>query len=218
MTVRKSGQRPHMTVGFWLGAAVASIVASGCVNSPPIYGENWPPQVKLEADACPSIDGYYENAGRRSAGALDSPRPASLVNLLEFHARSQGFNTEPGFNPDADAYQEVRLRVADDFLYVDATSADGNKRSFIIPTRRHCRDSLLYLESQPDAGTIVVASMYERSSIALGRADDGSLLVRGSERFAAFFLYVPVLGINEGDWTIFPPAARASERPAGFAQ
>jgi hypothetical protein len=45
-----------------------------------------------------------------------------------------------------------------------------------------------------------------RNTLALGRAEDGSLLVRESGSGVVYFL-VPIFAATGADWIIFPPVA-----------
>jgi len=49
----------------------------------------------------------------------------------------------------------------------------------------------------------------------LGRAEDGSLLVRDSEWGVAFF-FVPIPVFTSAYWTRFPPVAPVPTRPSGL--
>jgi hypothetical protein len=119
------------------------------------------------------------------------------------------------FDPAEDPYQMVSLRLAEGKLHVEASRADGSSRAFDLPTRQQCRDSTLLLEKGwGNSGTMLYLSLVERATLALGRAEDGSLLVRYSTSGAGFFMYLPVMVATEAFWIKFPPAAPA---PAQFS-
>ena len=119
--------------------------------------------------------------------------------------------TPPAFDPDEGKYQTIKLRLANNVLHIEALRADGSSRAFDLPTRKECRDSTLILEKGwGDSDSMLVASALARSTIALGRAEDGSLLVRDSQSGVGFVVWLPIVAGTFADWTRFPPAASAT--------
>lgn len=189
--------------------------ASGCVGRA-VYDESWAEQVKVESDACPAIDGVYQNAGERFAKAKHDTherRAVSLAHLLNggnYYLSHQADDQlgQTFEDPAEDPYQTVSLRLEEGKMNVEASLADGSTRAFDLPTRQQCRDSTLLLESDwGNSGTAIKLSVIERTTLALGRAEDGSLLVHGSESSVFFILFLPFSAGTYGDWTRFPPVA-----------
>lgn len=192
---------------------LVSAFNSGCISFPAVYGETWAAPVKLEADACPVIDGDYQNAGERFSQGTYERQAISLAYLLGSHAQqrddeSLGYTFE---NPAEDAYQTVSLKLTEEKLQVVASRADGSSRAFDLQRRDGCRDSAVLLKAAWDNGSALVASMASRNTLALGRAEDGSLLVRGSSSGVAFVMWMPIIGGSDKSWTMFPQAVPAPE-------
>lgn len=161
-------------------------IASVCVDTPhPMPSGSWADQAKVESGASPVIDGEFLSAGGRFSKAKHDTfecTTASLAHLLNSwddsglrQADKRLGLTSP--DPAKDPYQKVSLRLRDSKLHVEASLADGSTRAFDLPTRQPCRDSTLLLEADRDDDEVV----FFRRTGALGRAEDGSLLVRESE-------------------------------------
>jgi hypothetical protein len=181
-----------------------------------VYWESWAKQVLVESGACPVIDGDYQNAGERFLKAKHDTyerQNVSLAHLLNHWVSAQQPPADDrlgrtAFNPAEDAYQSVSLRLTEGTLHIRASRADGGTRAFDLPTRQQCRDSLLFLEKGwGDSGTMLYLSVVERSALWLGRAEDGSLLVRQSASGVGFVMYLPVSVDTEAFWFRFPPVA-----------
>src|SRR5437867_8376679 len=182
---------------------------------------SWADQVKVESGACPVIEGEYQNAGGRFSKAKHDTyecTPVSLAHLLNEWDDSQLRKSDNRLgktspDPAKDPYRTVSLRLLDGKLHVEASLADGSTRAFDLPTRQQCRDSTLFLEADwddSDDPAIV------RRTRALGRAEDGSLLVRDSEWGVAFVFLVPIPMFTFAEWTRFPPVAPAPTQPSGL--
>ena len=210
-------RRIKIRSGRCLGAICACVLASGCAY-PAVYGASWAEQVKVESDACPVIDGVYQNTGEEFIKDKNDGyerRSRSLAHLLnggsysEWHESAERLG-RTAFDPAGEPYQTLSLRVAEGKLHVEASRADGSSRAFDLPTRQQCRDSTLLLEKGwGNSGTMVYLSLVERATLALGQAEDGSLLVRYSTSGAGFFMYLPVMVATEAFWIKFPPVAPA---------
>ena len=172
---------------------------------------SWADQVKVESGGCPVIDGEYQNAGETFTKAKHDTYECTTVSLAHLlnswddsglrQADQRLGPTSP--DPVKDPYQKVSLRLLDGKLHVEASLADGSTRAFDLPTLQQCRDSTLFLEADWDDSsepTIV------RRTRALGRAEDGSLLVRDSEGGVAFIL-LPIPVFSFAELTRFPPVA-----------
>lgn len=191
-------------------------LTSGCATRP-VYHASWAEQVKVESGACPVIDGEYQNAGQRYTH-LAPPYHRYTVSLAHL---LNGWNDAEGRKVDVrpgnifaelaeDAYQTVSLRLVEGKLHIEASLAGGSTRTFDLPTLRRCRDStVLLLEADWDRRSSFDVDVVSRSTLALGRAEDGSLLVRESRSNVSFVFVVPIEAETFADWTRFPPVAPA---------
>ena len=198
-----------------LGLAVILICAfaSGCVFRP-VYGEFWAKQVKVESDACPVIDGNYQNAGEMFSKAKHDTYEHEMISLAHLMNRWDDIGAGKAdkrlgmtfADPAEDAYQTVSLRLVKGKLHIEASLADGGARAFDLPTRQQCRDSTVVLEADWfDDGEAISG----RKTLALGRAEDGSLLVY--EAATEFFWLWPIPS-RSASWKRFPPVAPAPRR------
>ncbi|HEY7752613.1 MAG TPA: hypothetical protein VH856_02235 [Steroidobacteraceae bacterium] len=206
--------------------------AAGCSTMRPIYPDSWPEQTMVKNGACPSIDGEYQNAGEWFAGRKYVTNPAGQSVSLAFLLNAgpayvlydgsvgEADDLSPDYvnrlgrthrDPARDAYRTIALRVADDRLHVEASLADGSKRSFSIPARQRCRDSLLFLETELSPAEEYYEFPFNvgRSTYALGRAGDGSLLYHASSWDMMFFIFMPMLAENAESWVRFPVVEQA---------
>jgi hypothetical protein len=198
-----------------LAVILVCAFATGCVHRP-VYWESWAKQVIVEPGACPVIDGDYQNAGERFLKAKHHTyerQNVSLAHLLNGWVSAKRFPAHDrlgrtAFNPAEDPYQSISLRLAEGKLHIRASRADDSTQAFDLPTRQQCRDSILLLEKGwGDSGTGLYFSLVERSALGLGRAEDGSLLVRHSASGVGFVMLLPVSVDTEAFWFRFPPVA-----------
>ena len=194
-------------------------IASVCDVSPrPTPSGSWADQVKVKSDACPVIDGEYLNAGGRFSKAKHNTYECTTVSLAYLLNGWGGPNLDKAVDrleltsedPAKDPHQTISLRLLDGKLHVQASLADGSTRAFELPTQQKCQDSTLLLQ----ADWYGEEAWVSRRTLALGRAEDGSLLVRESEGGVAFLL-VPVPTFTFAYWTRFPPIAPVPMRPSG---
>ncbi len=205
----------------WASVAVILIgaLASACITHPVVYPHDWAKQVIVEGDSCPVINGEYQNAGEQFAclGCPAFRNTVSLAQLLnrwnDAEARKADNHLGETFAELAeDAFQTVSLRLVEGKLHIEASLADGSTRTFDLPTRQRCADSMVLLlkgdwghESDSEVAVVL------RRTLALGRAEDGSLLVRESSLSVSYLFVVPVEAETSADWTRFPPVAPAPE-------
>lgn len=208
---------------------LAAAIATGCVSSA-VYPETWAGRVQVESGACPVIDGEYRNVGELLTYASNDRLERTEVSLSEifneaaYDTPAQDLSSEqpipqgddrPGIpfpEQGGQDYRTMRLRMAQESLSVEAVLADGSTRTFELPTRRKCRDSTLLLETDWSAETLsLLVSFVDRSTLALGRAEDGSLLVRAGSSGGLFIFQWPILVGGGAGWIRFPPAAAATE-------
>lgn len=200
---------------------LASVLASGCViNERAVYGVNWADKVRLDGDECPVVDGEYQNAGERFESGTYERTAVSLAHLL--NGGGEKWENKPdrlgrtSFDPAEDGYRTIDLRLMGETLHVEGMREDGTTQAFDLVTRGKCRDSTIVLEGDwGGSETIVMASAVARGTVALGRAEDGSLLVRQSQTGVGFLLWMPLVAGTFSDWTKFAPAMPAEEsKPA----
>ena len=184
----------------------------GCVSKP-VYSENWPEQVKLEKDACPVIDGIYENAGEVFLGDGNGhlrPQRVSLAHILNGGYDQQVYTDDERLGKTAyesrlDSYKTIRMQLVDDRLHIEGTRPDGNSRAFDMPVRLRCHDSVMQVESNWQPYIV----MNSKLSYSLGRARDGSLLIYATTSaaglvFVAAPIVLPVAG-GSSSWVRFKP-------------
>ncbi len=193
-------------------ASVAVVMAcafvSGCVTRP-VYEESWAEQVRVKSGACPDIDGVYQNTGEAFSRASHDTRVRELFSLA--HVLNGAFSYVSFFDDDRlgqtftdpakDAHQTVSLQLTEGMLHIEAVLADGSTRTFDLAARGRCRDSTMLVEAdwkQDD-------EFFVRTALALGRAEDGSLLVYRTTTEVVFFL-VPLAG-HDAAWIRFPPVS-----------
>ena len=202
-----------------LGGAAASVLCAGCVSTAE-YPDHWAEQVEVESGACPDIDGEYLNEGEafeevdeggivRHTFAL-----ADLACAICTEAEVSALDSLASLTP---AYERFRLRLADEILTITATTVDGVAFRREQPVRARCSGSLVLIESSWRSslqteqgwemfGTTLGMSTLERTSLKLGRAEDGSLLVRPSLVASLMLLQWPILPVVVTDWVRFPVA------------
>ncbi len=196
------------TKGACFAVILGAAFNSSCISFKPVYGDTWAEPVKLAANECPVIDGDYQNGGERFSGGTYERQAISLAYLLGSHAQqregeSLGYTFE---NPAEDAYKTVQLHLEKEELHVVALRADGSSRDFDLPRHQGCRDSSVLLKAAWDNGTALIASMATRNTIALRRAEDGSLLVLEASSGMAFVMWMPIVAGSDKSWTLFRPA------------
>jgi hypothetical protein len=196
---------------------VVCIFSTGCTMQP-VYGNSWAAQVRLDDGVCPDIDGTYRNAGERFDFDTHNRRIVSLAHLLNGGFSADAFQAvdrlgATTLNAADDPHQTVSLRLEESALQVEATRTDGGVRTFDLPVRPRCRNSILFIESDWSGGSVVLASGVGRTSLALGWAEDGSLLARASGSGIAFLFWLPIGMGSAADWTIFPPVSPSSRIP-----
>jgi hypothetical protein len=208
---------------------LACAFTSGCVSRA-VYPETWAQQVQVESGACPVIDGEYQNVGELLTYGKNDRTERTEVSLtgifneVAYDTPSEvlgsdqplpGGDDRPGlpFPELAEhAYRTIRLQLVQDGLRVEAVPAEGGTRTFEVPTRQACRDSTMLLEADWSAATFsLIVNFVDRSTLALGRAEDGSLLVRAGSSGGIFIFQWPLLVGSGAGWIRFPPAALATE-------
>jgi len=169
---------PHAITAVLLIA----VCTSGCFTAS-VYDDSWAPLAKTQAGACPEIEGVFENAGEYfsegKGGKLDREE-LSLAHILNggwslpTHHVADGFGTT-FYKAADDEFREISLRLEGDRLLVEAMRPGGELRKFAMPVRHGCHDSLQVLAT--DWGMDLFSASFMRGHYAIGRAEDGALLV-----------------------------------------
>ena len=190
--------------------SVAACLASGCISTG-IYHDDWAAKAKSESGACAGIDGAYRNVGetfQKIDGRIEG-QPVNLLHLLTYGADSSAVPSEGN--------ETIALKLADMTLHVTTTSADGSTSDFERPVV-NCGDSMVVLDKewthslQEEGGaelmgvSLGMIHFFDRQSWKLGRAEDGSLLVRSNDSGSLMFYWWPVFPFSETSWFRFPAA------------
>ncbi len=144
-----------------------------------IYPVTWASRVKLESQQCPDIDGEYLNLGDLSKESdigtyTVEPASISLAHILAGRAENEERLNFTQGDATTDAHRSVHLSVADDTLQVIVKRTDGTVRTFQMPVERECSASMIDAGAAWDGTTTLLASEVDRSSMKLGRAEDGA--------------------------------------------
>jgi hypothetical protein len=198
------------------------VLTSGCISTG-VYPDSWADKSEVKSGDCPDIDGEYENEGESFSKARN--------NGLELHAFSLADAFEVGFAANDEAMhanEKVRLELVDMRLRVTAIGPDGSIRSNELPVLR-CRGSMMIMDAnwthslQEEGGAELLGisfgmiHWFERTSWMLGRAEDGSLLMRTTSAGSLMFYWMSVLPGGESTWVRFPAVVPSSEQLAGVA-
>jgi hypothetical protein len=215
---------PEVSLG--LAAICAGGLLAGCFSASGMIPDDWAEPIVLQGDDCPAIDGTYRNAGETyepDYSGQYSRHERSLAHILNGGTGRPSLELwnrlgPTAANPSEDRFDSVSLRLANGQLHVSAADTEGDGRTMSLPVHVRCQDSVLALDV--DRGTYFKGpSSYEdvgRISLALGRAEDGSLLLRETEAGTYIFLFMPVFAYREEAWTRFaeaPATVVAAESP-----
>lgn len=196
-------------------ALLTACIASGCVATDAVYPATWASRVKLDSRDCPSLDGEYSNQGDVSlenettfnaygSGYAVEAGSISLADMLAGQAEGQEQLNFSRVDTTTDGHRSVRLHADSGMLHVLAQRSDGSTRSFELPIGDDCEGSMINAGALWDGTTTVMASTVDRSSMKLGRSEDGALLIRTKQSSGYFFLYVPLFGTQDERWVRFP--------------
>ena len=205
-------------------AVVALALLSGCVSTG-VYPDHWAEKVDAERGACPDIDGEYLNKGEyfEKVGDGGIVRHTASLGALACATCTEDERSAPGtLTSLTEVYERFRLELVDESLIISATTADGITYRHEQPIHARCSGSLLQFEAgwwssleEEDGwevfGTTLGMSMLARASTKLGRAQDGSLLIRQSMVASVMVLQWPVFPMVEAGWIRFPAATPRTE-------
>jgi hypothetical protein len=204
-------------------ALLAGCLATGCISTDAVYPVTWAGRVKLDSKQCPSLDGEYGNVGDVSLehdfGAYSvTAGTVSLADILAGQAEGQPRLNFASVDATTDVHRSVNLRTEGETLHVTVHRVDGSSRSLELPIGSHCDGSMVDAGADWKGNTIILASEVDRSSMKLGRADDGALVVRTSQSMGWFITYVPIFGTKDERWLRFPAFTPEPESPESVAE
>ena len=191
-------------------ALLAGCLAASCISMDGVYPVTWAGRVKLDSKQCPSLDGEYSNIGdisqEHDLGAYSvTAGTVSLADILAGQAEGQPRLNFTIADATTDVHRSVTLRADGETLHVIARRIDGSSRSLELPIGARCDGSMVDAGAEWKANTIILASEVDRSSMKLGRAEDGALVIRTSQSTGWFVTYVPVFATKDERWIRFPP-------------
>lgn len=159
----------------------AFFVLTGCVSvDRPDYPPEWSQLHSVDKSTCADLDGTFENAGQK----MGTNGHVNLTMLL--------------FPKDDKEARTTALTVAIEssggILEAVATLPDGTTHRSQLYETAKCTQRERYIKSVNSPGGVGsdgIAGVIH-SSLELFRADDGSLVVRGTERDFVIALMIPV--------------------------
>ena len=200
---------------------LAGCLAAGCISTDAVYPVTWAGRMKLDSNQCPSIDGEYSNVGGHVPGA----GPRRLFRNGR-HREPRGHPRRSGRGP---ATAQFRVRGCDDGraplrqpaggrrdALRHGAARNGSSRTLELPIGKRCDGSMLDAGAGWKGNTILLASEVDRSSMKLGRAEDGALLIRTNQSMGWFITYVPVFATQDARWIRFPAIGRGPARERRF--
>ncbi len=206
-----------------ISVACIACCLAGCMTTDAVYPVTWAGRVKLESEQCPNIDGEYGNLGDLSKESdigtyTVEPASISLAHILAGRAENQERLNFTRGDATTDEHRSIHLSVADDTLQVIAKRTDGTVRTFQMPVERKCSASMIDAGAAWNGSTTLLASEVDRSSMKLGRAEDGALLMRTNQSIGFFVTYIPVFGMKDQRWIRFPVFTPGQDSPESVAQ
>ena len=205
-----------------ISTACFACCLAGCMATDAVYPVTWASRVKLESQQCPDIDGEYRNLGDLSKESdigtyTVEPASISLAHILAGRAENEERLNFTQGDATTDAHRSVHLSVADDTLQVIVKRTDGTVRTLQMPVERECSASMIDAGAAWDGTTTLLASEVDRSSMKLGRSEDGALLMRTNQSIGYFITYIPIFGTKDQRWIRFPLFTPEAESPESVA-
>lgn len=205
-----------------ISTACVACCLAGCMSTDGVYPVTWASRIKLDSKQCPDIDGEYSNLGDLSKESdigtyTVEPASISLAHILAGRAENEERLNFTQADATTDAHRSVHLSVADNTLQVIVKRADGTIRTFQMPVERECSASMIDAGAAWDGTTTLIASAVDRSSMKLGRAEDGALLMRTNQSIGFFITYMPIFGMKDQRWIRFPEFTPEAALPEAVA-
>jgi hypothetical protein len=177
--------------------ALLTLALSGCFVHVRRYPRDWSPVHSVVAAACVDVTGSFQNVGQ----AAEQNGGATHLTQILF-PRSK----------DLDAAPTVDIGWSGTALEAAATLADGTTRRAVLQDAARCSPRQRYIKDPNNPGAVSsdgIAGVIH-TSLELFRAEDGSLVVRTTERDLVIALFIPV-GTDVRYWIRFPQ--RTPEAP-----
>jgi hypothetical protein len=179
-----------------MGIGLLSLTLTGCFVHLPKYPPAWSGLRSADTRMCVDLTGTYANAGE-SAERLGAP--LSLTQIL--FPRNKGI----------DSAATVDIESATTALVAVVTLPEGTTRRSVLRETAKCSPRERYFEDPNDRGGVdgdgIVGVVH--TSLELFRGEDGSLVVRTTERDLVIALLIPV-GTDVKYWIRFAQKAPTS--------
>jgi hypothetical protein len=180
-----------------VGSAFLAFALSGCFIHVRNYPREWSPVHAVVTGSCVEVTGAFQNLGQP---AEQQRGVAHLAQLL--------FPRDK----DLDAALTVHIESSGAALAAVAMLPDGSARRTLLREAAPCSRRQRYIKDPNNPGIVNSDGIVgvEHTSVELFRAEDGSLVVRTTERDLVIALLIPV-ATDVKYWIRFP--ARAPEAP-----
>jgi hypothetical protein len=162
---------------------------TGCILHLPKYPPDWSPLHSVNAGTCADLAGSFENVGQLA----DQTRKIHLTQIL--FPKNKDVST---------AAQTVEIESSGDALAAIAILPDGTTRRSVLEDTGKCSPRERYIKDPNSSGGVsnegIVGVIH--SSLEIFRAEDGSLVVRTTERDLVVAFFIPV-GTDVKYWMRF---------------
>jgi len=171
------------------------VALSGCIVHLPKYPRAWSRVHSDDATTCVDLTGVFENVGE-SAGRLG---PHGILTEILFPR-----------NKEMDAAATVHIESGTGALAAVVTLPDGTTRRSVLQQTAKCSPRERYIKDPNSPGGVdsdgIVGAIH--TSLELFRGEDGSLVVRTTERDLVIAVLIPV-GTDVKYWLRFPQKSSA---------
>jgi hypothetical protein len=161
-----------------LQISLLSLVLTGCIVHAPRYPSTWSPLHAIGKTGCVDVTGTFEDIGETEPGHA----PLHLHRILL-----------PSIKQTTIA-SSVELQLSGASVEAIATQADGTVRNYLLHDDGKCTALERYLKDPNSPGGVssdgIVGEIH--TSLELFRAEDGSLIVRTTERDLVIAMLIPV--------------------------
>lgn len=185
----------YPAAAVWCLILSLAFILPGC-SSHAVYPSDWASLSPGAADGCPSLAGFYRNAGERAVPVGGSPQYSPPYLSSHFFADTAAAARAVGVRISGDANAEITIALLGD----DALPAP---RVLQRQTHYRCEDGWLLLE--PSRWLAENVSGFESMTYRLRKADDGALVVQVDASAVGVVFLVPVAG-RSTEWHRFLPA------------
>jgi hypothetical protein len=173
-----------------VGIAFLTLALSGCFVHARRYPREWSPVRAVVTDSCVDVTGSFQNVGQPAEQQSGERR---LTQTLFPRNRA------------IDAALTVEIESSGTALEAVATLPDGTTYRSVLQDSAKCSPRQRYIKDPNNPGTVnaegIVGVMH--TSLELFRCEDGSLVVRTTERDLVIAMLIPV-GTDVRYWIRFP--------------